>query len=80
MADLITFEDPAIQKIMWDRYGDYLIGLGGPDYRDKVFAYIDKEDTPRSLPYQLNLCREVGFRSWEVLHRNSAFACYVAEG
>ncbi|WP_050026375.1 class I SAM-dependent methyltransferase [Verrucomicrobium sp. BvORR034] len=80
VADLITFDDPTIQKIMWDRYGDYLTGLGGPDYRDKVFAYIDKEDTPRSLPYQLNLCREVGFRSWEVLHRNSVFACYVAEG
>lgn len=80
VADLITFEDPAIQKIMWDRYGDYLADLGGPDYRDKVFAYIDKEDTPRSLPYQLNLCREVGFKSWEVLHRNSVFACYVAEG
>ena len=77
VSDLITFDDPATQEIMWQRYGQYLESLGGPAYRDKVFAYIDKEDTPRSLPYQLNLCRQVGFTHWEVLHRHSVFACYM---
>lgn len=79
VADLITFDAPTIQRIMWDRYGEHLTRLGGTGYRDKVFAYIDKEDTPRSLPYQLNLCRKAGFTSWEVLHRNGVFACYLAE-
>jgi tRNA (cmo5U34)-methyltransferase len=64
---------------MWKRYGDYLEGLKGAAYRETVFDYIDREDTPRSLPFQLELTRQVGFRAYDVLHRNSVFACYVAE-
>ncbi|MDB6080312.1 MAG: tRNA (Cmo5U34)-methyltransferase, partial [Akkermansiaceae bacterium] len=76
VADLMLFDDPPIQELMWKRYGDYLSGLGGPEYRDKVFDYIEKEDSPRSLPYQLKLLERTGFTSYEVLHRNSVFACY----
>ncbi|MEZ0388524.1 MAG: class I SAM-dependent methyltransferase [Verrucomicrobium sp.] len=78
VADLVTFDLPEVQEIMWRRYGDHLDALGGPEYREKVFAYIDKEDTPRSLPYQLECCRQAGFTRYDVLHRNSVFACYVA--
>jgi tRNA (cmo5U34)-methyltransferase len=53
VADMITFDLPDVQEIMWERYGRYLESLGGPAYREKVFAYIDKEDSPRSLPFQL---------------------------
>lgn len=78
VADLVSFDEPAIHDLMWKRYGDYLESLGGPDYREKVFAYIEQEDSPRSLPYQLELARKVGFRHHDVLHRNSVFACYYA--
>jgi len=78
VSDLITFDEPAVQEIMWRRYGEYLDSLGGVDYREKVFDYIDKEDSPRSLPYQISLLERCGFRSWEILHRNSVFACYHA--
>ena len=78
VADLCTFELPDVQETMWARYGRYLKGLKGPEYRDTVFAYIDKEDSPRSLPFQLELLRASGFSAWDVLHRNSVFACYVA--
>jgi tRNA (cmo5U34)-methyltransferase len=77
VSDLIYFDIPEIHELMWDRYGRYLESLGGPSYREKVFAYIDKEDSPRSLPFQLGLLRETGFSSFDVLHRNSVFACYV---
>ena len=77
VADLCTFDDPGLQEIMWQRYGDYLVTLGGETYREKVFAYIDKEDSPRSLPYQLDLLKTTGFSRCDVLHRNSVFACYV---
>lgn len=77
VADLCTFDEPGLQEIMWQRYGDYLAALGGDDYREKVFAYIDKEDSPRSLPYQLDLLKAAGFSSYDVLHRVSVFACYV---
>ena len=77
VGDLVCFDLPEVQELMWERYGAYLAGLGGEAYRDKVFAYIDKEDSPRSLPFQLDLLRETGFSGYDVLHRNSVFACYV---
>ena len=79
VADFVTFDLPDLQDVMWERYGRYLEGLKGEAYRDTVFAYIDKEDTPRSLPFQLELTRRAGFHAHDVLHRNGVFACYVAE-
>jgi tRNA (cmo5U34)-methyltransferase len=76
VADLAYFDVPDTQEVMWQRYGDYLTGVGGTDYRDKVFDYIEKEDSPRSLPFQLNLLKSTGFAQYDVLHRNSVFACY----
>jgi tRNA (cmo5U34)-methyltransferase len=78
VADLCTFDLPDVQEIMWQRYGDYLCAMGGEACREKVFAYIDKEDSPRSLPFQLELLKVVGFSHYDVIHRNSVFACYVA--
>jgi tRNA (cmo5U34)-methyltransferase len=79
VADLVTFDLPDVQEMMWARYARYLEGLRGPGYRENVFAYVDREDSPRSLPFQLDLLRQVGFRSYDVLHRNSVFACYVGQ-
>lgn len=78
IADMIEHDDPAVQQLLWQRYGDYLAGVGGEAYRDKVFAYIDAEDTPRSLVYQLDLLLSVGFASVEVLHKNGPFAAFGA--
>jgi len=77
VADVCTFDLPDVQEVMWQRYGDYLVTLGGEAYREKVFAYIDKEDSPRSLSFQLELLKATGFSHYDVLHRNSVFACYV---
>ncbi len=79
VADLVFFDSPEVQDIMWERYGDYLESLGGGEYREKVFAYIDREDSPRSLFFQTGLLQKTGFSSWDVLHRNSVFACYYGE-
>jgi tRNA (cmo5U34)-methyltransferase len=61
---------------MWQRYGEYLTGLRGPAYRDHVFAYVEAEDTPRPLAWQLDRLRDAGFRSVEVLHKNVCFAAF----
>lgn len=79
VSDLVAFDEASVQEIMWQKYGDYLESLGGSEYREKVFAYIDQEDSPRSLPYQIELMRACGFRSYDILHRNSVFACYYGE-
>jgi tRNA (cmo5U34)-methyltransferase len=78
VSDLAYFDVPDAQELMWERYGQYLESYGGEETRAQVFAYIDKEDSPRSLPYQLDLLKATGFSHYDVLHRNSVFACYFA--
>jgi tRNA (cmo5U34)-methyltransferase len=78
IADLVSHDMPAVQAVMWQRYGDYLVAQQGEAYRDHVFAYVEKEDTPRSLVFQLDLLRACGFSSVEVLHKNGPFAAFGA--
>ncbi|MFI4859896.1 MAG: class I SAM-dependent methyltransferase [Phycisphaerales bacterium JB063] len=74
VADLVDHDDPAVRALMWERYGAYLETLGGPAYRAKVFAYIEQEDTPRSVSFQLEAMRRAGFARVQVLHKNACFA------
>ena len=76
--DLVESSIPAVQKLMWQQYGEYLVRLKDEAYRDHVFDYVEKEDTPRPLLFQLDLLREVGFAQVEVLHKNVCFAAYGA--
>jgi tRNA (cmo5U34)-methyltransferase len=78
VSDFLAFDDAGVQAVMWARYGEYLERLGGGAYREKVFAYVDAEDSPRSLKFQFELLREAGFAEWDVLHRNSVFGAYYA--
>jgi tRNA (cmo5U34)-methyltransferase len=57
-------------------YGRYLDSVGGTEYRKKVMAVIDQEDSPQTLPFQLNLLRQVGFTQVELLHKNGCFASF----
>jgi len=79
--DLIEQVHPAIETLMTQRYGDYLEALkGGGEtgraYREHVFAYIAEEDTPKSLMYQLDLLRSVGFRDVDILHKSVKGAAF----
>jgi len=74
--DLVESSIPAIRQLQWRRYGEYLTRLKDDAYRDHVFAYVEREDTPRSLLYQLYLLRAVGFAQVDVLHKNVCFAAY----
>ncbi len=78
ISDLVLHTLPPVHSDMWTRYGQYLATLKGPEYRDSVFAYIEKEDTPRSLMFQLDLLRDVGLARIEVLHKNAVFAAFGA--
>jgi tRNA (cmo5U34)-methyltransferase len=78
ISDIVTHQSPAVQDVMWRRYGEYLAALKGPEYRDLVFGYIEAEDTPRPLFWQLDLLARTGFREVEVLHKNSCFAAFGA--
>lgn len=76
ISDLVIQENAAVNDLIWTIYGDYLKQVGGEDYQQKVFAYIEKEDTPRSMTFQLDLMKKVGFSSTEILHKNSCFGAF----
>ncbi len=76
--DLVDSAVPGVREIMWRRYGEYLETFKGAEYRQHVFDYVEKEDTPRPLAYQLELLRKVGFSGIDVLHKNSCFAAFCA--
>lgn len=76
IVDLVEHSQPAVQAMMWQRYGDYLQCLRDAAYREQVFAYIAQEDTPRPLMEQVDLLRAVGFTQVDILHKNSCFAAF----
>lgn len=76
ISDLVAQNTKTVNDYIWERYGDYLEKKGGADYRKKVLAYVEKEDSPRSLNYQLKLMEKVGFKNVEILHKNICFASY----
>lgn len=74
--DLLESDSPQIAALDRAGYSAYLEALGGPAYVEKVFAYIEAEDTPRSLEYQLDLLKRVGFSRTHVLHKRFCFAAF----
>lgn len=74
--DLVQSSSPAVERLMWQRYGEYLVALKGAEYREQVFAYIEQEDTPRPLLEQLELLRQAGFSQIDVLHKHGCFAAF----
>jgi tRNA (cmo5U34)-methyltransferase len=78
VADFVIFDHPDIQSVMQSRYARHLEKIGGTEYRDKVLAYCEAEDSPRSVKYQFDLLRQSGFREFDVLHRNALFVAFYA--
>ncbi len=76
ISDLVTQDSDILNALFQQKYGAYLETLGGMEYRDKVFDYIAYEDTPRSVNYQLELMKKVGFDQVEILHKNLCFAAF----
>jgi tRNA (cmo5U34)-methyltransferase len=78
IVDMVEHWHEQTQAAMWARYGEYLTGLRDEAYRDHVFAYVAKEDTPRPLVWQLDRLRESGFGQVDIVHKNGPFALYGA--
>jgi tRNA (cmo5U34)-methyltransferase len=77
ISDLVTQDTETLNQYIWEKYGDYLENLGGTEYKHKVLDYVSKEDSPRSLNYQLELMKKIGFSHTEILHKNICFAAYA---
>ncbi len=76
ISDLIAQDTEALNDYTWERYGDYLEALNGKAYRQQILDYVEKEDSPRSMNYQLDLMKQVGFRKVEILHKNMCFGAF----
>lgn len=79
ISDLVYQESAPIQQLVFrEKFGDYLTSLKDEAYRDHVFDYIEKEDSPRPLLYQIRLLEKVGFVHPEILHKRLCFAAFGA--
>lgn len=76
ISDLIIQDLDVLSAYTWERYAAYLETMEGEDYRKKVLKYIAKEDSPRSITYQLDLMKTVGFSKVEILHKNMCFGAF----
>jgi tRNA (cmo5U34)-methyltransferase len=76
ISDLVIQDTQVMTEYTMERYGDYLEGIGGKDYRRKVLDYVNREDSPRSITYQLELMRKTGFREVEIFHKNICFGAF----
>lgn len=78
IVDLISHGHEGVQSEMWRRYGEYLVGMNDAAYRDQVFDYVEKEDSPVPLMTIVDHLRSVGFVGVEVLHKHNCFAALGA--
>jgi tRNA (cmo5U34)-methyltransferase len=78
ISDLITQNNKSLKEYFEESYYDYLQNIGGKDYARKILKFIEKEDTPRSMDYQIELMKKTGFESVEILHKNMCFGVFGA--
>lgn len=78
VSDLVAHEHGVIQKLALERWRAYLRSFISEEQEEKNFRQMEQEDSPRSIPFQLELLRAVGFTQIDVLHKNSCFAAFAA--
>lgn len=78
IADSVEHDHAAVRGRMRDEWARYLTDFRDEAYRDHVLAYVEKEDSPRPMVWQLDRLRAAGFASVEVLHAVTRFAAFAA--
>jgi len=78
VSDFIVQNSGLLTEYMMEKYADYLEKVGGKKYRRGILSCIAKNDTPKSMTYQLSLTKKVGFRNFEILHKNMCFGTFCA--
>ncbi|QDU34485.1 tRNA (cmo5U34)-methyltransferase [Poriferisphaera corsica] len=76
--DLVEHDNHTLHQLAWQQYSDYLVNFKDAEYRDLVFDYIDQEDSPRPLMWQLTQLENAGFSCVDVLHKHGVCAAYCA--
>ncbi|MEM6755951.1 MAG: class I SAM-dependent methyltransferase [Planctomycetota bacterium] len=76
VSDTIDHQNAGVRGLVRQRWADYLESIDGPDYRDHVMGYVDREDTPRPLVDQLTMMRSAGIDRLDVLSVDTRFAVF----
>jgi tRNA (cmo5U34)-methyltransferase len=76
ISDSIDHATAGVRSLMRRRWAAYLESIDGPAYRERVMAYVDREDTPRPLVEQVDLLRRAGFERVEVLAVDTRFGVF----
>ena len=76
ISDLVAQDTNLLNDYIFEKYGKFLEKIGGKEYRNEVLEYVAKEDSPRSINYQLDLMKQAGFSQVEILHKNMCFGAF----
>lgn len=76
--DILIGETNEITQIMLDGWVSILQKQVSPEEVDMYLDRYESEDTPRTLSYQLDLLKQVGFQETFVLHKHFNFAAFGA--
>lgn len=76
--DIVIGETDEITQMMLDGWVSKLQKQVSPEEVDMYLNRYESEDTPRTLSYQLDLLKQVGFQETFVLHKHFNFAAFGA--
>lgn len=76
--DIVLGETEELNRMMLDGWLSVLQKQVSPEEVDMYMERYESEDTPRTLSYQLNLMKQVGFQETMVLHKHFNFAAFGA--
>jgi len=76
--DIVIGETDEITQMMLDGWVSILQKQVSPEEVDMYLNRYESEDTPRTLSYQLDLLKQVGFQETFVLHKHFNFAAFGA--
>lgn len=78
ISDIILHENNAINEMMLEGWYNWILAKDGPEKLAWVKDQFQREDTPQTLNFQLNLLKEAGFNETIVLHKHYCFAVFGA--
>ena len=76
--DIVLGETTEINQLMLDGWLSMLKKQISPEEIEMYMERYESEDTPRTLSYQLDLIKQIGFRETIVLHKHFNFAAFGA--
>jgi Methylase involved in ubiquinone/menaquinone biosynthesis len=76
--DIVIGETREITQMMLDGWVSMLQNQVSADEVEMYLDRYESEDTPRTLSYQLDLLKQVGFKETFVLHKHFNFAAFGA--